>query len=67
MFLTAPANVMITAFHPYSTVEVLFVPVLVSVAGEKVFVAGEKRNARGRWCHWGDDSPGQHETAPARA
>jgi hypothetical protein len=35
-------GVMIAAFHPYSTVEVQFVTILVSVSGEKVFVAGEK-------------------------
>jgi hypothetical protein len=47
-------GIMITAFHPYSTVEVPFVPILVSVSGEKLSVAGEKRNACCHWGHWGE-------------
>jgi hypothetical protein len=37
---------MITAFHPYSTVEVQFVHILMSAPGEKVVLPGEKRRER---------------------
>jgi hypothetical protein len=44
----------IMAFHPYSTVEVQFVPILMSVTGEKVFVTGEKHKASDHWGYWGE-------------
>jgi hypothetical protein len=37
---------MIMAFHPYRTVDIPFVVVLLSVSGEKLFLTGEKLGHR---------------------
>jgi hypothetical protein len=46
------------AFHPYQRVEVRFVPVLSSLPGGKLSVAGGKRNASDRRCLWGSGRAG---------
>jgi hypothetical protein len=45
---------MIAAFHPYRTVDIPFVPVLLSVPGEKLSVTGEKLGRRAERSNAGD-------------
>jgi hypothetical protein len=43
-------------FHPYSTVEVRFAVVFMSVTGEKMLLAGEKAESDGESAEWDGES-----------